>query len=257
MLLLRMNCAWTSPSAWIRLACKKTTEFGNPRKGKSMKIPKKLRLKYATAICLAGLGSLTAMATHAATESRVLDFETHAAFFSNETHQNPPLDPQVFVAAKGAPAAVGPQGIKRSAGLRNALIADAPALPVMSASGQPLEMSLGAWLGAKGQVILTQQPDGREKVTVILSGLKPHGHFSLFENHFDQKPVGFTPLDGNGTDNNFVADAEGKAVVSTISPSTITHDNAVLVVYHSDSKTHGKVRGEIGVNAHHQLIARP
>ncbi|KJK11420.1 hypothetical protein UB46_41105, partial [Burkholderiaceae bacterium 16] len=123
--------------------------------------------------------------------------------------------------------------------------------------GVPLNMSLGAWLNAKGQVILTPRPNGREKVTVILSGLKPHGHYSLFENHFDQKPVGFTPLDGNGTDNDFVADAEGKAVLTTVSPTTITHNNAVLVVYHSDGKTHGRMRGEIGVNAHHQLIARP
>ncbi|EHP41787.1 hypothetical protein OR16_18381 [Cupriavidus basilensis OR16] len=197
------------------------------------------------------------MAAHAASESRMLDFETHAAFFSKETQQKSPLDPQVFVAAQGAPAAVGPQGIKRSAGLRNALIADAPALPVMSASGQALDMSLGAWLSAKGQVILTPQPNGREKVTVVLSGLKPHGRYSLFENHFDQKPVGFTPLDGNGTDNNVVANAEGKAVLTTVSPTTITHNNAVLVVYHSDGKTHGKMRGEIGIDVHHQLIARP
>ncbi|MCY0852894.1 hypothetical protein [Cupriavidus sp. D39] len=222
-----------------------------------MNAQKNLKLKRTVAACLVGLGGLTAMAAHAASDSRALDFETHAAFFSSETHQKPPLDPQVFVAAPGAPAALGPQNIKRSAGLRNALIMDAPSSPIMSASGQPLDMSLGAWLGAKGQVILTPQPDGREKVTVILSGLKPHGHYSLFENHFEQKPIGFTPLDGNGTDNDTVADAEGKAILSTVSPTTITHDNAVLVVYHSDGKTHGKMRGEIGVNAHHQLIARP
>jgi len=123
--------------------------------------------------------------------------------------------------------------------------------------GQPLGMSLGGWLGATGQVILTPQPDGREKVTVILSGLKPHGHYSLFENHFDQKPIGFTPLDGNGTDNNVVANVEGKAVLTTMSPTTVTHDNAILVVYHSDGRSHGKLRGDIGINAHHQLIARP
>jgi len=216
-----------------------------------------LKLKCIAAISLVGMGSLIATGAHAADDSRVLDFETHAAFFSKETQQNPPLDPQVFVAAPDAPAATGPQGIKRSAGLRNALVADAPALPVLTASGQSLDMSLGAWLGAKGQVILTPQPDGRERVTVILSGLKPHGRYSLFENHFDQKPVGFTPLDGNGTDNNVVANAEGKAVLTAMSPTAITHDNAVLVVYHSDGKTHGKLRGDIGINAHHQLIARP
>ena len=216
----------------------------------------KMNLRFTAAACFVGLGSLTS-GPHAADASRVLDFETHAAFFSKETHQVPQLDPQVFVTAPSSPAGTGPQGIKRSAGLRNALIADAPTLPILSAPGQSLGMSLGDWLGASGRVILTPQPNGQEKVTVILSGLKPHGHYSLFENHFDQKPVGFTPLDGNGTDNNVVADSEGKAVLTTISPTTITHDNAVLVVYHSDGMSHGKVRGEIGINAHHQLIARP
>ena len=216
----------------------------------------KTKLKLIAAVSFAGLGCLTGGA-HAADASSVLNFETHAAFFSEETHQNPPLDPQVFISSAGTPVAVGPQGIKRSAGLRNALISDAPTLPILNASGQPLGMSLGTWLGASGQVILTPQSNGQEKVTVILSGLKPHGHYSLFENHFDQKPIGFTPLDGNGTDNNVVANAEGKAVLTTMSPTPITHDNAVLVVYHSDGKSHGKVRGEIGVNAHHQLIARP
>ena len=201
--------------------------------------------------------ALAANIAHAAGEPQTLDFEPHAAFFSTETHQQAPLDPQVFVADAGAPAAVGPQGIKRSAGLRNALLADAPTVAIMNASGQSLGMSLGAWLAAKGQVLLTPQPDGREKVTVVLSGLKPDGRYSLFENHFDQKPIGFTPLDGNGADNDFVADAQGNAVHTTICPTTITHDNAVLVVYHSDGKAHGKLRGEIGVNAHHQLIARP
>jgi hypothetical protein len=118
-------------------------------------------------------------------------------------------------------------------------------------------MSLGAWLVANGEVILTPQVNGQEKVTVILSDLKPGGHYSLFENHFDQKPVGFTPLDGTGEANNFVADITGKAVITTIAPAPLTHDNAVLVVYHSDGKTYGKSRGDIGVNAHHQLIARP
>ena len=203
--------------------------------------------------CCAGLTS-TAWADNSA---RTLDFETHAAFFSAETQQKTPLDPQVFVADAGNPGGVGPQGIKRQAGLRNALISDSPALSILTASNQALDMTLGAWLGAKGQVVLTPLPDGHEKVNVTLSGLKPNGHYSLFENHFDQKPIGFTPLDGNGTSNDFVADAQGQAALTTIAPQALTHDNAVLVVYHSDGKSHGKERGEIGVDAHHQLIARP
>jgi hypothetical protein len=193
----------------------------------------------------------------AANESRVLDFDTHAAFFSSETGQKAPLDPQVFVAAPSAVAATGPQGIKHVAGVRNALVSDSPDLLVLTAAGKPLNMSLGAWLAAKGEVIFRPLPGGREKVSIVLSGLKPHGRYSLFENHFDQKPIGFTPLDGTGADNSFVADANGNAVVTTISPGAVTHDNAVLVVYHSDGKAHGQSRGEIGVDAHHQLIARP
>jgi len=186
-----------------------------------------------------------------------LAFETHAAFFSKETGQPRALDPQVFVLDQASAAAAGPQGIKHVAGLRNALIADNHTLPIFTAAGENLGMSLGAWLSAKGDVVFAPQPNGREKMTVILSGLKPRGRYSLFENHFDQKPVGFTPLDGDGVDNSFVADSGGKAVFSAYSPNTLTHDNAVLLVYHSDGMTHGKLRGEIGLDAHHQLILRP
>jgi hypothetical protein len=216
-----------------------------------------MKLKDAVAVGLIGFGALTYAAARADNAVRVLDFETHAAFFSDEMHIKTPLDPQVFVAAPAAPAAVGPQGVKHIDGVRNALIADAPGLPIVAASGKPMDMSLGAWLAAKGMAVLTPLPDGREKVAVLLSGLKPNGRYSLFENHFDQKPVGFTPLDGNGADNDFVADAQGKAVVTMVSPTAITHDNGILLVYHSDGKSHGKVRGDIGVNAHHQLIIRP
>ena len=216
-----------------------------------------LKFKPALAASLVVLGPLICGSAQADNESQVIDFQTHAAFFSNETHQKPPLDPQVFVAAPAAAAAIGPQGIKHVAGIRNALIGETQELPLLNASGKPLDMSLGAWLASKGEVILTPLPGGREKVTVILSDLKPHGHYSLFENHFDQQPVGFTPLDGTGSGNNFVADGEGKAVVSMVSPTLVTHDNAVLVVYHSDRKTHAASRGDLGVNAHHQLIARP
>lgn len=215
-----------------------------------------MKLAHTLNVLVVTVG-LTALGAHAADETQVLQFETHAAFFSKETGQNTPLDPQVFVEQEGAPAATGPQGIKRSAGLRNALVADAPTLPLMNAIGQPMNLTAGAWFGAHGQAILTSQPDGREKVTVVLHGLKPNGHYSLFENHFNEKPIGFTPLDGRGQDNNLAADAEGNAVLTTIAPAPLTHDNAVLVVYHSDGKSHGKLRGDIGVTAHHQLIARP
>ena len=208
-------------------------------------------LTVALALCGAHV------AASAAESPQILSLETHAGFFSHETHQKTDLDPQVFVKDATANGGVGPQQITRASGLRNALVADNPDLPIFSASGQDLGMTLGKWLGAKGEVILTPLDSGKEKVTVYMTGLKPHGKYSFFENHFDQKPIGFTPLDGTGTGNTVTANAAGTAVFTTVAPSVVTHDNAVLVVYQSDGKSYGKSRGEIGQNAHHQLIARP
>ena len=56
----------------------------------------------------------------------------------------------------------------------------------------------------------------------------------------DGQPLDFTIAGwfaARGTKNNFIADANG-----------------ILLVYHSDNRDHGKLRGERGVNAHHQLI---
>ncbi|WP_026350209.1 hypothetical protein [Bordetella sp. FB-8] len=205
---------------------------------------------------LIGLGGYI-LAAPAYAHNVVLPFVTHAEFFSTETHQSPPIDPQVFVAQPSATAGVGPQGIAHAAGVRNARIGDAGSLHIVNAQDKPLGLSLAAWLGATGKVTLMPMKDGHEKVKVLLSHLKPGGTYSLFENHFDQKPIGFTPLDGTGKTNSFVASRQGKATVTVIAPEPLTHDNAVLLVYHSDGKAHGMSRGNIGVDAHHQLIARP
>jgi hypothetical protein len=85
----------------------------------------------------------------------------------------------------------------------------------------------------------------------------PNGHYSLFENHFSTTGVSFTPLDGKGSGNSFVAAADGTGTLTVVAPSVLTHDNAVLLVYHSDGQEHGDKRGAIGETAHHQLISRP
>jgi hypothetical protein len=197
------------------------------------------------------------LATTAFAESVVLPLQTHAAFFSDEVHLNAVLDPQVFVADTTAPAGVGPQGIRHVAGLRNARASDPESTPLLNADGRPLHLSVGEWLGARGDVLITQGAGSKETVMVVLSNLIAGGHYSLFENHFDQKPTGFTPLDGDGTTNSFVAGPDGKAVVTTIVPAALGHDNGVLLVYHSDGQAHGLSRGDVGISAHHQLIARP
>ena len=127
---------------------------------------------------------------------------------------------------------------------------------VYTAEDKPLGFNLGTWLGASGTVTMTEV-DGKPRLDATFQGLKPNGHYSLFENHFDQTPVGFTPTDGTGATNSFVAQPDGTAKVSMTLPHIPTHANAVLLVYHSDDQAHGLERGRIGIDAHHQLIARP
>jgi hypothetical protein len=181
-------------------------------------------------VLLLGIAVLIGSAGANAQSMTSLSFVTHAAFFSTETGLPAALDPQVFVLALKAPAARGPQNIDHVAGIRNARISDDHLLPIYDAHS--------------------------ERVEVELADLAPGAQFSLFENHFDQSPIGFTPLDGAGHSNSFRANADGTASVVIVSPTSLTHANAVLLVYHSDGKTHGEERGEIGVDAHHQLIAR-
>jgi hypothetical protein len=200
------------------------------------------------------LAALSVAGSAAAAQGTLdLKMETHAAFFSAETKQPKPIDPQVFVRDAKAQAATGPQNIKHAAGFRPALISESAKTALFNADGKPLGFTLGKWLGARGNVQVAA--DG-QTVTVRLSGLQPKGTYSLFENHFDQQPIGFTPLDGSGKTNTFTAKADGKATVTVKVPEGMTHANAVLLVYHSDHQAHGESRGEIGVNAHHELIAR-
>lgn len=184
-----------------------------------------------------------------------IPFQSHAGFFSKETKQATPIDPQVFVRAPGTPAGTGPQGIHHAAGYRPAPLSDAPGTSLYNADGKPLGFTLGAWLGASGQTAITRLPQGGAEVTARFAGLRPSGVYSLFENHFDRRPVGFTPLDGSGKSNSFSAKPNGTAEISVRVPAVPTNANAVLLVYHSDGRTYGSSRGQPGVAAHHQLIA--
>ena len=213
------------------------------------------RLVVSSASTVFFAGVSYAPAVHAQ-QIDTLSFVTHAAFFSAETQQPKALDPQVFVKAMDAPAATGPQNIKHLAGYRNALLSDGSEQKLFSATGLPLGFTLGEWLGAKGKVVLIPMASGSEKIIAVFTGLRPGGVYSLFENYFDQKPIGFTPLDAQGTGNSFVAGHDGRGAITLVAPHLLTHANAVLLVYHSDHRSHGASRGEIGVTAQHQLIAR-
>jgi len=190
-----------------------------------------------TALALTVMGGFGS--SHAATPIS-LTFTTHAAFFSSETKQPKPLDPQAFVQDASSPAATGPQNIQHAAGFRPALIEqDAKTTLLYNAKGEPLGFDLGHWLDAKGVVTIAPAAHGVTKISARFTDLQPGGSYSLFENHFDQQPVGFTPLDGAGKANNFVAGKNGTARIILVAPHMLTHANAVLLVYHSDKKFHG------------------
>ncbi len=214
------------------------------------------RRQLLGAATIAGIGPLTMSGNATAAQPGLdLQFILHAVFFSDETHQAKPLDPHAFVRDASAPDAVGLQNIHHVAGFRPAFVADPLDVEVFDAEGKSLGFSLADWFAAKGFVRIT--PDGAgARIVCQFTQLRPNGVYSLFENHFDQKPIGFTPSDGTGRSSSFAADAKGSAAIDFLSPKALTHDNAVLLVYHSDNRSHGEQRGEIGVTAHHQIIVR-
>jgi len=66
-----------------------------------------------------------------------------------------------------------------------------------------------------------------------------------------------TPMDGAGKTNSFTTKADGTASITVTLPSMPTRDNTVLVIYNNGGKPPGMERGRIGIDAHHQIIARP
>ena len=189
------------------------------------------------------------------TGGRAYGFITHAAFFSLETKQPNLLDPQAFVADPSAKAGTGPQGIVHVAGVRPAFGVENPATPVVNAEGHPLGFTFARWFGARGSVELKAR--GENTVAEFsFVGLVPGGRYSLFENHFSDTGVTFTPLDGTAKTNSFTANRDGRGALDLTIPASVTHAEGLLLVYHSDGRDHGMQRGDLGITAHHQLIIR-
>ncbi len=183
-------------------------------------------------------------------------FVLHGAFFSLESRADTLLDPQVFVQDPRVSAGVGPQAIPHAANFRPALFIDDPASSIANANGDPLGHNLANWLQARGTASLVAV-GSTERITLSFLDLISGGHYSLFELHFNPPaPITFTPLDGRGTTNNFVAESTGRATVTVVAPQVLTHAYAIVLVYHSDAQYHGTSRGIPGVTAHHQLILR-
>src|SRR3954453_15313543 len=181
------------------------------------------------------------------------DVITHAAFFSAEMGESRVIDPHIFVLDAEAIEAVGPRGIKHAAGLRPAFVdEDRKTSPLYTADGKPLGMTLGEWL--RGTFLLTFADT---QLNASLSGLKPQGHYSLFERRSDGTSRAFAPIDGAGQSNSFVAEADGRAKLSIKLARPLPSTSTVVLIYHSDNQAHGLERGRIGYDAHHLVMTRP
>ncbi|HET8629434.1 MAG TPA: hypothetical protein VFL91_18600 [Thermomicrobiales bacterium] len=214
------------------------------------------RLVWALVIALL-LGGGAGATAGAAAPAYAYTFETHAAFFSAETKQPAVVDPQVFVAAAAVPAATGPQNIVHAAGYRPARPGSDPATaPLFSARGRPLNLTLGAWLGAAGRGTTTCAGD-TATVRARFTGLIPGGLYQLTRLQFTVRGPQRTPLgQPDGAGSTFTAAPDGIGTFTGRLPFCPDATEGVVLAYHSDGTTHGAALGDIGVNLHNQLAAR-
>ncbi len=180
--------------------------------------------------------------------------ETHAAFFSAETKQPTVVDPQVFVADTVAPAGTGPQNIVHIAGYRPARPgSDASGAPVFTAQGQPLNLTLGSWLGATASGSISCAGD-TAVVNAQLRGLVPGGLYQMTRLQFTPQGPKRSPMgQPDGTGSTFVAGANGSAAFSGQVPFCPAATEGIVVAYHSDNNAHGAAMGDLGINLHNEL----
>ncbi len=201
------------------------------------------------------IGAGAAAAAPARAEGTASVYQLHAVFFSHEAHQPRVIDPQMFVAAPGAPAGIGPQMIRHVAGVAPVLAAAPAATPLLDALGRPLGVTLGRWAAARGTATIAC--DGRSSTLVSrFTRLLPRAVYSLFVVHLRVRgPRRFTPLgapDGRGS--SFVTDASGIWTETSVIAPCLTPAEAVVLVWDSDGRSHGPVIGQPGVTAHNHLI---
>ncbi len=126
--------------------------------------------------------------------------------------------------------------------------------------GQALGMTMGEWLAGTGQGTYTVIGN-RAKIDFTLERLVPNGVYTVWcsrvsfppnENVID-KPCGAA----DGSQNSFVADAEGNAhfvlEMPAMPESSAETASVIAFAYHSDGKTYGELPGDFGLNSHVQL----
>lgn len=182
-------------------------------------------------------------------------FHPYATYFSAATRQPKLVDPTMFVKSDGAPATVGLQRVERTAGFENISAAVSPSVPAYSADDRQMSFTVQRWLSASGMVIVRRVAGAKPTVTARFSNLVRLATYSLFVTHSPSEPATYQPLDSKGGDG-FYTDGLGNGNVSVKSTEPLNRGDAIVLVYHSDGFVHGKDRGDIGVVAANQLIAR-
>jgi hypothetical protein len=166
------------------------------------------------------------------------------------------IDPMTFVRTPGTAAEIGPLSVRHVAGIAPTP-GDAPAdTPLLGADGKPLGITRGQWDKARGTVTFSCV-DSQLRATSRLAGLLPSATYSTFVVHTDKDGPGrFTPWgDPSGTTNNFTSSPSGTANPTNTVHGCQTDQNDIIIIWHSDGRTHGSSPGRIGVDWHTSLIA--
>jgi hypothetical protein len=147
--------------------------------------------------------------------------------------------------------------------------------------GADLGFTLEQWIAAIGTGTYIER-DGNATINLTFRDLVPNGTYSIWSHQVTMPPnfsYTYSPLGApDGSQNGFRADAAGNATFSldfaALPPSTnlsfpdyvamyVTKTAPVTanitwtlipVIYHSDGQTHGPVPGELGKDAHVQLV---
>ena len=210
-------------------------------------------------LVLAVTGGSTAQAGGApgssASAATTYPYQLHMTFFSRETHQQRVIDPQMFVAAAGRPAGVGPQMIRHGAGVAPVEATSLTGAPLLDALGRPLHLTLGQWGAARRDATVSCHA-GMATVVSRFAHLLPRSTYSLFVVHLHvQGPRRFTPLGPpDGRASTFVTDALGAWTQWSRVAGCLGRGEAVVLVWHSDGRGHGPSLGQPGITAHNHLI---
>jgi hypothetical protein len=165
---------------------------------------------------------------------------------------------QVFVRDSAAPAQLAEAGGgAHDAGLRPPTENDGPSAQLYGAHGDMLHVSIADWRAANGKADFTPLADGSVRVHAAFAKLIPSGRYSLFIRQLaGRSGIVLTPVDITGAGDSFFADKDGNGDIVVQSPNPIPTGAQLVLIFHSDGNAHQSSPGNLGVNAHEQLITR-